>query len=204
MQNPGLVTFNDNYLYDANVEVQKLVYFGNVIAHECAHNWFGNYVTMKWWDDLWLNESFANFISYYFLETLANKTIPNIPIFSSSWALGLKYIADAYHEDQMTSTTHPVRSDVPNTSLASTYFDYITYRKGQTTLKQLVFLMGQANFFKGLQSYFVKYPWKNTTIDEFLAELSPFFPTKYPFTLDEWKQIWILEPSLNILTVEWD
>jgi len=80
-------------------------------------------------------------MAYYFMESLANKSLANIPTFSSSWAIGAIYIVEAYRQDQMLSTTHPVRMEVVNTSLAPAYFDAITYRKGETILKQLVFLM---------------------------------------------------------------
>ena len=80
-------------------------------------------------------------MAYYFMETLANKKLPNIPLFSSSWAIGLSHVVQAYRQDQMLSTTHPVRSEVVNLSIADAYFDAITYRKGETILKQLVFLM---------------------------------------------------------------
>ena len=101
------------------------------------------------------------------------------------------------------STTHPVRSDVPNTGVASVIFDSITYRKGSMTLKQLKFLMGQDNFFKGLQEYFLLYGYKNATINDFLTCMSHNFYNE-DFTLDDWKKRWIERSSLNVITVEWD
>ena len=111
------------------------------IIHENVHNWFGNYVTMKWWDDLWLNESFADFISYYALEKLKDQ-FKTIESYDSGWKLFLVRGVPGYREDQITETTHAVRSVVENTSVATTYFDRITYQKGSATLKQLMFLMG--------------------------------------------------------------
>jgi aminopeptidase N len=78
MENPGLVTFNDNYLYPDKVSTETMLSFANTIAHECSHMWFGDLVTMKWWDDLWLNESFADFISHFFLEKKAKGGLKSI------------------------------------------------------------------------------------------------------------------------------
>jgi aminopeptidase N len=146
-----------------------MVQLGVVIAHECAHNWFGDYVTMKWWDDLWLNESFADFMAYFCIDGIKNK-VTTIPQYTSGWIGGVARVVGGYREDQLT-TTHPIRSAVPNTSLATVYFDNITYRKGLATLKQLMFLMGEANFFKGVNNYFNTHIWSNGTIDDFLASM---------------------------------
>lgn len=141
MENPGLITFNDTYLYQELVSIEKMVALGVVISHECAHNWFGDYVTMKWWDDLWLNEAFADFMSYYCIDNIKDQVTTLPSPYTSGWLGGLARAVGGYREDQMT-TTHPVRSEIPNTSLATVYFDSITYRKGSMTLKQLMFLMG--------------------------------------------------------------
>jgi aminopeptidase N len=119
-----------------------MVGFASTIVHENSHNWFGNYVTMKWWDDLWLNESFADFIAYYCLENIKDK-VKTIDTFNSGWKFFLVRGVVGYREDQITETTHAVRSTVQNTSIATTYFDRITYQKGSATLKQLMFLMGE-------------------------------------------------------------
>eukprot|EP00919_Chromeraceae_sp_WS-2016_P053714 GHVR01127533.1.p1 GENE.GHVR01127533.1~~GHVR01127533.1.p1 ORF type:complete len:118 (+),score=0.50 GHVR01127533.1:609-962(+) len=110
----------------------------NTVSHELAHHWFGNLVTMKWWDDVWLNESFADFISYFCLEKIKNncKTVQ----YESSMASFLHRKGWGYHEDQMI-TTHPIRGPVINTSVAESIFDGITYSKGASTMKQLLFLM---------------------------------------------------------------
>jgi len=92
---------------------------------------------------------------------------------------------------------------VENTSVAQTYFDRITYQKGSATLKQLMFLMGEDNFFKGVQDYFNEFGWKNATIDDFLNKMQKYF-TITDFTLDDWKESWLLTPSLNTVSIEWD
>jgi len=138
MENAGIVTFNDLYIFKEKVSTDKLLRFANTISHELAHHWFGNLVTMKWWDDLWLNESFADFISHFCLEKIRDrcKTIN----YESSMSMFLNRKGWGYHEDQMI-TTHPIRGAVANTSVADSIFDGITYSKGAATMKQLLFLM---------------------------------------------------------------
>ena len=94
MESPGVVTFNDNALYPQRVSVEKMLQLGNTIAHECSHNWFGNYVTMKWWEDLWLKESFADFISYKCLEEIKEK-VTTIS-YDSGWKLHLVRVVNGY------------------------------------------------------------------------------------------------------------
>jgi aminopeptidase N len=186
MENPGMITFNDTLLYTENVSIDKMVALGVVVAHECSHNWFGDLVTMKWFDDTWLKESFADFMAYSCIDAIRDK-VKTIPAYSTGWLGGLERAVQGYREDQL-STTHPVRSLVPNTSLAKVYFDGITYRKGMMTLKQLSFIMGQDNFYKGVHIYFTNFAWSNGTIDDFLASIAPYFQPPTPaLTLDVWK-----------------
>lgn len=204
MENPGVVTFNDaKFLFNETVSEEQMLYFAEVICHECSHSWFGDLVTMKWFDDTWLKESFADFMAFSCLQDLKDK-VTTIPQYTSGWLGCLKRAVGGYREDQL-STTHPVRSVVPNTNLAKMYFDGITYRKGMMTLKQLSFLMGSTNFFKGVTDYFNKFPFGNGTIDDFLACVSPYYTNPDPnYTLEVWKQMWLLTSSLNVLTSEWD
>ena len=174
-----------------------------VICHECAHHWFGDYVTMKWWDDLWLNESFADYMAYWCMDNI--KTLVTTVTYTSGWYNGLTRAVDGFRADQDSNTTHPIRPSVPNTSLAKVYFDSITYRKGFMTLRQLFFLMGEVNFLNGLKSYFAKFPWGNGTTDDFLASLQPFFkPGIAEYTMDKWKNDWLLTPSINVFSGTWN
>jgi aminopeptidase N len=130
MENPGCVNFNDGYVYKEKMPMSRYVYLAHVIAHEMAHMWFGNLVTMKWWEDLWLNESYAEFICYFCLEHIKIESIElhSIPTFfntGKSWG---------YREDQMV-TTHPIAGEVPNTETAENIFDGITYSKGSAVMK---------------------------------------------------------------------
>ncbi len=195
MENAGVVTFNDLYIFKEKVSTERLLSFANTISHELSHHWFGNLVTMKWWDDLWLNESFADFISHYCLEKIKHncKTIN----YESAMAAFLQRKGWGYHEDQMI-TTHPIRGKVENTSVADSIFDGITYSKGAATMKQLLYLMKEENFSKALSVYFHKYEWNNATIDDFLAEMQHFFQTN-DFTLTFWREIWLEKASLNLI-----
>lgn len=183
MENAGVVTFNDLYIFKEKVSTERLLSFANTISHELSHHWFGNLVTMKWWDDLWLNESFADFISHFCLEKIKDKckTID----YESAMASFLQRKGWGYHEDQMV-TTHPIRGKVANTSVADSIFDGITYSKGASTMKQLLYLMKEENFSKALCEYFTKYQWNNATIDDFLAEMQKHFKVK-EFTLTQWR-----------------
>lgn len=200
MENAGVVTFNDNYLFKDKVPVERMLALANTITHELAHHWFGNLVTMRWWDDLWLNEAFATFIAYWLLEKLKHtyKTFD----YESSMSTFLTRKGRGYREDQMV-TTHPIRNTVINTSVADSMFDGITYSKGSATMKQFFYLMGEDNFGKALSEYFHKYEWQNATIDDFLAEMQKYFDVKQ-FSLMEWKAMWLETSSLNVIEAQWD
>lgn len=107
-----------------------------------------------------------------------------------------------YHEDQLV-TTHPIAGEVANTVVAESIFDGITYSKGAATMKQLLLLMGEDNFSKGLTAYFKKYAFKNATLSQFIAELQNYFDFK-GLTLQEWKKVWLETASLNQLEVKWN
>lgn len=191
MENPGIITFNDTYLYQEVVSIEKMVQLAVVIAHECAHNWFGDLVTMKWWDDLWLNESFADFMAYFCIDGIKDK-VTTIGAYTTGWIGGVARVVGGYREDQMTSTTHSIYTQVPNTSLATVYFDNITYRKGLSVLKQLMFLMGETGFFSGVTAYFNEFQWKNATKDNFLSHMNDFYTPPVPkYTLDLWTSVWL-------------
>jgi aminopeptidase N len=142
-------------------------------------------------------------MAYTCIDSIKDQ-VTTIPKYTTGWLGGLSRAVNGFREDQM-STTHPVRSVMPNTGLARMYFDGITYRKGMMTLKQLVFLMGADNFFKGVTNYFNNFGWSNGTIDDFISAIEPYFSSPAPeYTLDVWKTTWLLTPSLNILTIDWD
>ena len=189
MENPGCVTYNSKFLYDAKPTTSEICERGMVIAHELAHMWFGDLVTMKWWDDLWLNESFADMMCYYSLYKISDElpfeTIDYMSLFNERKGKG-------YKEDQM-STTHPIYVDVPNTSKAESIFDGITYCKGASVIKQLLFLIGEEKFSRNVGNYFKKYSWSNGTLNDFLNEIQK----DVDYDLSEWKDQWIMKAGLN-------
>lgn len=164
MENAGCVTFAENYfVFRSKVTDKEYNWRANVILHEMAHMWFGDLVTMSWWDDLWLNESFAEWASYY---TLAKATR-----FTNSWTV---FNAErknwAYRQDQL-SSTHPIAVDMYDLEAVKTNFDGITYAKGASVLQQLVAYVGIEAFVAGLRKYFEKHAWGNTTLNDLIVEL---------------------------------
>ncbi len=191
MENVGCVTYNEAYLFrDPATESQKLDR-AETFLHELAHMWFGNLVTMRWWDDLWLNESFATYISYLAMTEATR--------FTNAWKV---FNADikrwAYQQDQL-PTTHSVAGEAPDTEIAFLNFDGITYGKGASVLKQLVKYIGRDAFRDGLRIYFGRYGWSNATLDEFLGSLEESSGT----SLQEWARLWLRTASLNTLSTEW-
>lgn len=167
MENVGLVTYTEHYVFKDTPSYSKRMRFFITILHELAHMWFGDYVTMQWWDDLWLNESFATYMSHLALA-YAKGIEPEWQ--ASSWDLFLSEKAWGYAEDQL-STTHSISTDVGDTDVAQSHFDGITYAKGSAFLKQLASFIGLASFEKGVQLYFKRHAWANTVLDDFLTAL---------------------------------
>ena len=169
MEFPGVITYTDRLVFrDLNPSPEKVCTLGMVIAHELSHMWFGNYVTMKWWNGLWLNESFADFTCYLALNTINPKlgfeTV-------DSWSSFLLRVERGYVEDQR-DTTHPISCCVINTSMAESIFDGITYSKGAKVLKQLYHIIGHQRFSDNMASYFKKYAFGNTEVEDFITEIS--------------------------------
>ena len=199
MEYPGIITFNDQYIFKEEPTPFQVTRRGMTIAHEVAHMWFGNLVTMKWWNDLWLNESFADFVCYLCVDEIRNsfgfKTV-------DSWESFVLNKAWGYREDQK-STTHPIATKVDTTSAANSIFDGITYAKGAAVIKQLYFRMGHENFSKKMAKYFLKYQWSNATLDQFFAELAAEPGEKYSIDMNQFNHEWIQLAGLNVVHVEW-
>lgn len=175
---------------------------GHVIVHELAHMWFGDLVTMKWWNDLWLNESFADFMCYL-CQSFIDKKIPVET--TDAWTNMLKRKAWGYLEDQR-STTHPIACVVENTSKADSIFDGITYSKGAAVLKQLYYLIGHDRFSNNLKSYFEKYSFNNATLAQFLEEIQKGENQNdhKAYDLKLFNEEWIGKAGLNEVQVVWD
>ncbi|MEY5146062.1 MAG: aminopeptidase, partial [Actinomycetota bacterium] len=163
MENAGAVTFTENYVFRSAVTDATRERRVVTILHELAHMWFGDLVTMRWWNDLWLNESFAEYVS-----TLATAE-------TSEWKEAWTTFAAleknwAYRQDQLPST-HPIVATINDLEDVQVNFDGITYAKGASVLKQLVAWVGRDAFFRGVASYFKKHQWQNTELKDLLVEL---------------------------------
>ncbi|MYQ80065.1 MULTISPECIES: aminopeptidase N [unclassified Streptomyces] len=167
MENPGLVTFRDEFIYRSAVTDTERQTRGMVIAHEMAHMWFGDLVTLAWWDDIWLNESFAEYMGY---QTLAEATR-----FTDTWVdFGVARKGWGYDADQRPST-HPVApdpADVPDTASALLNFDGISYAKGASALRQLVAWLGEKHFLAGINTHFARHKFGNATLADFIDNLA--------------------------------
>lgn len=188
MENAGCVTFAEDYfVFRSKVAEESYNWRANVILHEMAHMWFGDLVTMTWWEDLWLNESFAEWASYYTLA-LATK-------FTNSWTVFNSQRKDwAYRQDQL-SSTHPIVVSMEDHEAVRTNFDGIAYAKGASVLQQLVAHVGKDNFMQGLRKYFAKHAWGNTTLNDLLVELEAASGRD----LKPWVATWLQTAGVNTL-----
>ena len=193
MENPGAITFNECYIPKELSTPLKTARFSTTILHEMSHNWFGNLVTMNWWNDLWLNESFATIISYQATADLVGDV---------SWFLFLSYKTSALRSDQMPNN-HPVLATIENTEEAESNFDSITYGKGASSLKQLMHLISPECFYEGIRSYFKKYAYSNTVYADFIGEMK-LAVEKHgnKINLDEWSNQWLMSKGASSLTPE--
>ncbi|WP_372983607.1 aminopeptidase N [Microbacterium sp.] len=192
MENPGLVTFTESYLSRGAATDAQRAARANTILHEMAHMWFGDLVTMKWWDDLWLKESFADYMGSH-ASAVATR-------FHDAW---VKFAANrkawAYQQDQL-PTTHPIVADIPDLEAAKLNFDGITYAKGAAVLKQLVAFVGDEAFFEGARRYFAANAFGNTTLDDFLVQLSAVSGRD----MTDWSRAWLQTTGVSTLWVERD
>jgi len=187
MENAGAVTFTEVYVFRSKVSEAKIERRALTILHELAHMWFGNLVTMKWWDDLWLNESFAEWASTTCQAEATEWT--------SAWTtFGTSEKAWAYTQDQL-SSTHPIAADMRHLEDVEVNFDGITYAKGASVLKQLVAYVGREPFVAALREYFRKHAWGNTTLSDLLGELE----TASGRELTEWSKLWLETAGVNTL-----
>lgn len=187
MENAGAVTFTENYVFRSAVSDATRERRVVTILHELAHMWFGDLVTMRWWNDLWLNESFAEYVS-----TLATAE-------ASEWDQAWTTFAAleknwAYRQDQLPST-HPIVAEINDLEDVQVNFDGITYAKGASVLKQLVAWVGREPFFEGVARYFKKHQWKNTELKDLLVELEATSGRD----LSNWSKLWLETAGVNTL-----
>jgi aminopeptidase N len=187
MENAGAVTFLEDYVFRSKVTDAARERRAETILHEMAHMWFGDLVTMRWWDDLWLNESFATYASVL-CQVSATR-------FAGGWTTFANVEKTwAYKQDQMPST-HPVVADIVDIEAVEVNFDGITYAKGASVLKQLVAWVGQDKFLAALRAYFAKYEYRNTELKDLLAELE----TASGRDLSSWSKEWLETAGVNTL-----
>ena len=197
MENVGAVTYTEHYVFKDPPSDEKFMRFAETILHELSHMWFGDLVTMNWWNDLWLNESFATFIS-----NLCMAKAPGLERFRAVWTSFHKGKGWAYREDQE-PTTHPITTVVENTEDAENIFDGITYMKGASSLKQLYYLVSHDAFCDGLKEYFQTYQWKNTELKDFLGTMQRALKKRgSSIDLDQWTKQWLCTKGLNELKPE--
>jgi aminopeptidase N len=190
MENAGCVTFLEDYVFRSKVTDASYERRAETILHEMAHMWFGDLVTMRWWDDLWLNESFASFAAVLCQSeatrwTSAWTTFANI---EKTWA---------YRQDQLPST-HPVAADIPDVQAVEVNFDGITYAKGASVLKQLAAYVGIEPFLQAMRTYFRRHEYGNTTLDDLLRALEETSGRD----LSRWADQWLRSAGINTIRAE--
>ncbi len=187
MENAGAVTFAEQHVFRSRVTQASREGRAQTMLHELAHMWFGNLVTMTWWDDLWLNESFATWAA---LVALAEVTR-----WPGAWTTFTQYDkAWAYRQDQLPST-HPIVADIEDVESVEVYFDGITYAKGAAVLKQLVAFAGAENFLTGLRSYVAAHAWGNATLADLLRALEQASGRRF----GDWSSAWLETAGVNTL-----
>ncbi|HET8960315.1 aminopeptidase N [Nocardioides sp.] len=192
MENAGCVTLRDEYLPRSRQDRSFYEFRAEVILHEMAHMWFGDLVTMKWWDDLWLNESFAEWACYHAAVEATE--------FRESWTGFTNARKNwAYRQDQLPST-HPIAADNVDLRAVEVNFDGITYAKGAAVLKQLVAWVGLDNFLTGIRGYFKDFGYANSEFSDLLAALEKASGRE----LDSWAKEWLQTSGVNTLAPDFE
>ncbi len=187
MENAGAVTFLEDYVFRSRVTDAMHERRAETILHEMAHMWFGDLVTMRWWDDLWLNESFATYMSVL-SQTEATRWTGGWTTFANLWKTW------AYSQDQLPST-HPIAADIVDIDAVEVNFDGITYAKGASVLRQLVAWVGKEYFLAAMASYFRQHAWSNTTLADLLSALEQASGRD----LAAWSKEWLETSGVNTL-----
>jgi aminopeptidase N len=201
MENVAAVTFSERAIHRGATSRRDRESLASVILHEMAHMWFGDLVTMKWWDGLWLNESFATFMSALSQDKATE--------FKESWTTFYTNEKTwAYWQDQLV-TTHPINGDVPDTDSAFSNFDGITYGKGASVLKQLNYFLGPDTFRDGVRYYFKTYAYSNTRLENFIGALE--YSSKHTSqsspestNLSSWSDSWLRKAGLDSVRADFD
>ncbi|MDR7081140.1 aminopeptidase N [Arthrobacter ginsengisoli] len=190
MENAGAVTILEGYIFRSKVTDAQVERRAITVLHELAHMWFGDLVTMRWWNDLWLNESFAEYMSHLAAveNTRFDRAWTTFASVEKSWA---------YRQDQL-PTTHPIFAEINDLEDVEVNFDGITYAKGASVLRQLVAWVGPEEFMAGVREYFRKHAWRNTELVDLMAELEKASGRD----LDRWGRLWLETAGVNTLRPE--
>ncbi|MDP9416961.1 MAG: aminopeptidase N, partial [Actinomycetota bacterium] len=189
MENYGCVTWSDAFVYRSRPSQAERELRAVVLLHEMAHMWFGDMVTMRWWDDLWLNEAFA--------EWAASWAAAEATEYEHEWATFLVTRKQRGYAADRPPTTHPVRQPAPDVATAAAGFDMVTYAKGASVLKQLVAYVGEDAFLAALRAYFQRHQWGNATLEDLAAEVS----SASGRDLSGWIPAWLETAGTNALEV---
>lgn len=196
MENVGCITLSETYLYLSEGMKVELARACNTVLHEIAHMWFGNLVTMRWWDDLWLNESFATYISYCCQSEKLQE-------WSFVWRLFLAS-KDWGYESDVRSTTHPISVSVADTGAVDSHFDGISYAKGSAVLKQLHLVVGEKVWKGALREYIAGNMYGNTCFDDLITCISHHCKLEnVDIDMEKWAEMWIRTSGLNSIQASW-
>ena len=191
MENAGCVTLRDEYIFRSRTTHAELEARANTVLHELAHMWFGDLVTMTWWDDLWLNESFAEWASHWAQAVATTK-------YAGAWTTFCNARKNwAYRQDQLPST-HPIAADMVDFHAVEVNFDGITYAKGASALRQLVAFVGEDTFVSALKEYFADHAFGNTELTDLLKPLEKASGRD----LDDWTERWLRTAGVNTLRAD--
>ncbi|HEU4426042.1 MAG TPA: aminopeptidase N [Pilimelia sp.] len=190
MENFGCVTWSDSFLRRVTPTPAEREMFAKVLLHEMAHMWFGNIVTMRWWDDLWLNEAFAEFA--------CNWAAARATSYTDAWAGHLANGKRAAYLADQGPTSHPIHQPIRDVAEAASIFDAITYPKGAATLRQLMAYVGEAAFTAGMTAYFARHAWGNTTLQDLIDALAEASGRD----LETWRIGWLETAGTDLLALE--
>lgn len=191
MENVAAVTFSERFVSRGEKSTEQKMRLANVIAHEMAHMWFGDLVTMRWWNGLWLNESFATY--------MANLAVDKASDFENVWDVFYSGTKQWAYTSDDSVNTHAIELSVATTGDAMANFDGITYGKGASVLKQLPYYLGEENFRVGVSNYLKKFSYKNTELSDFMGELGKAADKD----LTQWTQDWLYKAGLNSISVDY-
>ena len=201
MENVGCITYGDNFMCTKEMSKPQLLWNCTVVQHELCHMWFGNLVTMKWWNDLWLNEAFATALSY---QACAAGGAHVDPFKEEAWLDFTSLKTWGLGADFMPSN-HNVQALCPDTDAAESLIDGITYGKGSSLIKQMIFLMDWDTFCVGLKIYFNRHKWQNTSLEDFIGCMQEGYNEKKPDTpldLTQWSREWLQTKGANKISAE--